>query len=107
MTIVSVSNKFISFDVVTSDLARQVYPALEKLMVDLELSQDNKFAMVNGTREMIFQHNTSPLLMMSLSVNGQWTIGTRMRGFRLWSVDGRQAKYFLLPHSFRNVKKKP
>ena len=48
-------------------------------MVDLELSQDNKFAMVNGTREMIFQHNTSPLLMMSLSVNGQWTIGTRMR----------------------------
>ena len=35
--IVSVSNKFITFDVVTSDLARQVYPALEGLMVDLEL----------------------------------------------------------------------
>lgn len=42
--IVSVSNKFITFDVVTSDLARQVYPGVEGLMVDLELSADNKFA---------------------------------------------------------------
>lgn len=42
--IVSISNKFITFDVVTSDLARSVYPAVEGLMVDLELSQDNKFA---------------------------------------------------------------
>ena len=42
--IVSVSNKFITFDVVTSDLARSVYPAMEGLMVGLELSEDNKFA---------------------------------------------------------------
>ena len=41
---------------------------------------------------MMFQHNTSPLLMMSLSVNEQWAIGTVMRGFKLWSVDGRQVK---------------
>ena len=56
---------------------------------------------------MMFQHNTSPLLMMSLSVNEQWAIGTCMRGFKLWSVDGRQAKYLLLPHNVRNVNKKP
>ena len=33
--IVSVSNKFITFDVVTSDLARQVYPGLEGLMLGI------------------------------------------------------------------------
>ena len=44
--IVSVSNRFITFDVVTSDLARQVYPKVEGLMIGLELSPDNKFAAV-------------------------------------------------------------
>ena len=42
--IVSVSNRFITFDVVTSDLARQVYPGVEGLMMDLELSSDDKYA---------------------------------------------------------------
>jgi len=42
--VMSCSNKFITFDVVTSDLARQVYPKVEGLMIGLELSQDNKFA---------------------------------------------------------------
>ena len=42
--IVSVSNRFITFDVVTSDLARQVYPGVEGLMMDLELSPDDKYA---------------------------------------------------------------
>merc|ERR1711892_1465134 len=42
--VMSRSNKFITFDVVTSDLARQVYPKVEGLMIGLELSQDNKFA---------------------------------------------------------------
>ena len=31
------SNKFITFDVVTSDLARQVYPGLEGLMMGMIL----------------------------------------------------------------------
>jgi hypothetical protein len=30
--IVSVSNKFITFDVVTSDLARQVYPKVQNII---------------------------------------------------------------------------
>ena len=42
--IVSVSNRFITFDVVTSDLARQVYPGVEGLMMDLELSPDDKYS---------------------------------------------------------------
>ena len=42
--IISCSNKFITFDVVTSDLARQVYPRTQGLMMGLELSPDNKFA---------------------------------------------------------------
>ena len=42
--IISCSNQFIIFDVVTSDLARQVYPKVEGLMIGLELSPDNKFA---------------------------------------------------------------
>ena len=36
--------RFITFDVVTSDLARQVYPGVEGLMMDLELSPDDKYA---------------------------------------------------------------
>ena len=58
-------------------------------------------------RELMFRHNTEPLLMASLSVTEQWCIGTVMRGFKLWSVDGRHAKYLLLPHNVRNVNKKP
>ena len=41
--IVSVSNKFITWDVSTSDLARTVYPGVEGLMMDIRISPDNKF----------------------------------------------------------------
>ena len=41
--IVSVSNKFITWDVSTSDLARQVHPGVEGLMMALEISPDNRF----------------------------------------------------------------
>ena len=41
--IVSVSNKFITWDVSTSDLARQVHPNVEGLMMALETSPDNRF----------------------------------------------------------------
>ena len=56
---------------------------------------------------MMLQHNTENILMMSLSVNEQWCIATVMRGFKLWSVDGRSAKYLLLSHNVRNVNKRP
>ena len=41
--IVSVSNKFVTWDVSTSDLARQVHPGVEGLMMELEISQDSRF----------------------------------------------------------------
>ena len=41
--IVSVSNKFITWDVSTSDLARIVYPEVEGLMLDLQISPDNRY----------------------------------------------------------------
>ena len=44
---------------VTSDLARQVYPALDGLMVDLELSHDNKFAAA-------FTNNNETVLLNTL-----------------------------------------
>ena len=74
-----------------------------------EINDLCRYEMTNGQweREMMFQHNTAPLLMMSLSDKEQWAIGTCMRGFKLWSVDGRQSKYLLLPHNVRNVNKKP
>ena len=56
--IVSVSNKFITFDVVTSDLARQVYPAVEGLMLDLELSLDDKYAAAYTSNNQIVLLNT-------------------------------------------------
>ena len=57
--IVSVSNKFITFDVVTSDLTRQVYPAVEGLFLDLQLSADNKFAAA-------FTNNNETVLLNTL-----------------------------------------
>ena len=41
--IVSVSNKFITWDVSTSDLVREVHPGVEGLMMALEISPDNRF----------------------------------------------------------------
>ena len=57
--IISCSNKFITFDVVTSDLARQVYPKVEGLMIGLELSPDNKFAAA-------FTNNNTTILLNTL-----------------------------------------
>ena len=42
--IISCSNKFITFDLATSDLVRQVYPKVQGLMIGLELSSDDKYA---------------------------------------------------------------
>ena len=57
--IISVSNKFITFDVVTSDLARQVYPKVEGLMIGLEISPDNKFVAA-------FTNNDQTILLNTL-----------------------------------------
>ena len=50
--------RFITFDVVTSDLARQVYPGVEGLMLDLELSPDDKYAAAYTSNYQIIILNT-------------------------------------------------
>jgi hypothetical protein len=42
--IVSISNKFITWDLSTSDLTRDVNPGIEGIMQQLVLSPDNRFA---------------------------------------------------------------
>jgi NACHT domain- and WD repeat-containing protein len=42
--IVSVSNKFLTWDLATSDLTREVNPDIEGIMQNLMLSPDNRFA---------------------------------------------------------------
>ena len=57
--IVSVSNKFITWDVSTSDLARQVHPGVEGLMMDLQISPDNRFVAA-------FTNNSQTILLNTL-----------------------------------------
>lgn len=42
--IVSISNKFITWDLSTSDLTRDVNPGIQGIMQQLVLSPDNRFA---------------------------------------------------------------
>lgn len=42
--IVSISNKFLTWDLATSDLTRDVNPGIEGIMQQLVLSPDNRFA---------------------------------------------------------------
>ena len=79
--IISCSNKFITFDVVTSDLARQVYPKVEGLMIGLELSPDNKFAAA-------FTNNNQTILLNTLIseffiINSPLTEGETVEGLVL------------------------
>ena len=52
--IVSVSNKFITWDVSTSDLARQVHPGVEGLMMELEISPDSRFVAAYTSNNQIY-----------------------------------------------------
>jgi len=86
--IVSVSNKFITFDVVTSDLARQVYPGVEGLMVDLELSADNKFAAAYTNNNQTILLNT--LIGEFVIINNPFAKDAKEAGVQgLVLVDGR------------------
>ena len=69
----------------------------------------SRYEFTNGRweQELMFQYNEDNILMMSLSVDEQWCIATYMRGFKLWSVDGRRSKKLLLAKNVRNVSKKP
>ena len=55
---------------------------------------------------MLYPFNDENILMLALSENEVWCVATTMRGFRLWSVDGRQSRRLVLPNTVRNVYKK-
>jgi hypothetical protein len=55
--IVSISNKFITWDLSTSDLTRDVNPGIEGIMQQLVLSPDNRFAAAYTSNN---QASTSP-----------------------------------------------
>ena len=76
--IISVSNKFITFDAVTSDLARQVYPKVEGLMVGLELSPDNKFAAAYTNNDQTILLNT--LIGEFFIINNPLSVGEHVQG---------------------------
>lgn len=60
--IVSVSNKFITWDLSTSDLTRDVNPGMEGIMQDLVLSPDNKYiAAYTNNNHVEFSTHTSKL----------------------------------------------
>ncbi|BES94311.1 NAHypothetical proteinT domain [Nesidiocoris tenuis] len=58
--IVSISNRFITWDLSTSDMNRDVNPGLEGIMLKLYLSPDNKFAAA-------FTNNSQTVLLNTLS----------------------------------------
>ncbi|CAB3365460.1 Hypothetical predicted protein [Cloeon dipterum] len=51
--IVSVSNKFLTWDLATSDLTREVNPDIEGIMQNLVLSPDNRFAAAYTNNNMV------------------------------------------------------
>ena len=64
--IVSVSNKFITWDVSTSDLTRIVYPEVEGLMMDIQISPDNKFvaAYTNNSQTILLNTLVSEFIVI-------------------------------------------
>ena len=80
--IVSVSNRFITFDVVTSDLARQVYPGVEGLMLDLELSSDDKYAaaFTNNFQIILVNNLVSEFLVIENPFQSEIAGGSKREG---------------------------
>jgi hypothetical protein len=72
--IVSVSNKFITFDVVTSDLARQVYPKVQMQEIN---SLHCKYFKGTGPRDRFFMHQIPPFSFWILFCSVIGTSGCR------------------------------
>jgi len=79
--IVSVSNKFITWDVSTSDLVRQVHPGVEGLMMDLEISPDNRYiaAYTNNSQTILLNALVSEFII----IDNPLGTGETVQGIRL------------------------
>ena len=58
--IVSISNKFVTFDVATGDLSRTVYPSVEGLMMEMDISPSNKYVVA-------YTNNSQTILLNTLT----------------------------------------
>ncbi|XP_068248399.1 NACHT and WD repeat domain-containing protein 2 [Palaemon carinicauda] len=76
--IVSVSNKFITWDLSTSDLTREVIPGIEGIMQELVLSPDNKYSIAhtNNSQMVLLNMLTSEFFILENPVPGEPVIGT-------------------------------
>ncbi|XP_045112132.1 NACHT and WD repeat domain-containing protein 2-like isoform X2 [Portunus trituberculatus] len=76
--IVSVSNKFITWDLSTSDLTREVIPGIEGIMQDLVLSPDNKYSIAhtNNSQTVLLNMLTSEFFLLENPMPGEKVIGT-------------------------------
>ncbi|XP_050688331.1 NACHT and WD repeat domain-containing protein 2-like [Eriocheir sinensis] len=76
--IVSVSNKFITWDLSTSDLTREVIPGIEGIMQELVLSPDNKYSIAhtNNSQTVLLNMLTSEFFLLENPMPGEKVIGT-------------------------------
>ena len=79
--IVSVSNKFITWDISTSDLSREVHPKLEGLMMNLEISQDSRFVASYTSNNQIIILNT--LISEYVVIENPFEMGEEIQGLSL------------------------
>ena len=94
--IVSVSNKFITWDVSTSDLVREVHPGVEGLMLDLQISPDNRYiaAYTNNSQTILLNALVSEFIVIENPLGGDENVhGIRLLdtnlvifGQKTWSL---------------------
>ena len=79
--IVSVSNKFITWDVSTSDLSREVHPKVEGLMMDLQISSDSRFVAAYTNNNQTILLNT--LVSEYIIIDNPFDMGEEVQGLCL------------------------
>jgi WD40 repeat protein len=79
--IVSVSNKFITWDISTSDLSREVHPKVEGLMMDLQISRDSRFVAAYTNNNQTVLLNT--LISEYIIIDNPFEMGEEIQGLVL------------------------
>ena len=110
--IVSVSNKFITWDVSTSDLCRQVHPQVEGLMMDLEISPDSRYiaAYTNNSQTILLNALVSEFIIIdnplgqNESIQGLVLLDTNLiiYGQYAWSIfnmSGKETRFNKIFHN--------
>lgn len=91
--VVSISNKFLTWDLSTSDLCREVIPGIEGILQGLVISPDNRYgAAYSNINQIIllnmltneFQILSNPL-DRNESITGLYLLNTHLIAYGLWS----------------------